>query len=76
MEHHPPVCCIYLESKHFIWCCAPSRELHGLGNPILETGVVSLIITPNDSVGESGYPISMSLVSAWLKVPVPKEGLL
>lgn len=35
----------------FLWCSAPNRELCGLGNLILEPGMASIIITPNESVG-------------------------
>ena len=54
--------------------CPPNRELCGLGNLILEPGMASIIITSNESMGEFGYPVFTSLVSAWLKISVPKDG--
>lgn len=36
--------------------------------------MASTIITSNESMGEFGYPIFISLISASLKISVPKEG--
>lgn len=36
--------------------------------------MASTIITSHESMGAFGYPIFISLVSAWLKISVPKEG--
>lgn len=41
---------------------------------MLEPGMASTIITSHESMGAFGYPIFISLVSAWLKISVPKEG--